>query len=74
KPQLEATKGLPERAAVRRRQERVERLMPTLPYAAQQAIRESQQSDLAGAGALSGRSPMGGFADAATAGIPRVAT
>jgi phospholipid/cholesterol/gamma-HCH transport system ATP-binding protein len=72
KPQLEATKGLPERAAVRRRQERVERLMPTLPYAAQQAIRESQQSALAGAGARPGGSPTGGFTDEATARIPRV--
>ncbi len=51
KPQLEATKGLPERAAVRRRQERVERLMPTLPHAAQQAIRESQAAQPAMAGA-----------------------
>jgi phospholipid/cholesterol/gamma-HCH transport system ATP-binding protein len=64
KPQLEATKGLPERAAVRRRQERVERLMPTLPYAAQQAIRESQagQPAMAGAGARPqavGASPYG---------------
>jgi phospholipid/cholesterol/gamma-HCH transport system ATP-binding protein len=62
KPQLEATKGLPERAAVRRRQERVERLMPTLPYAAQQAIRESQSAQPAMAGAptqVMGAAPYG---------------
>lgn len=62
KPQLEATRGLPERAAVRRRQERVERLMPSLPLAAQQAIRESQAARPAMAGArtqVMGASPYG---------------
>jgi phospholipid/cholesterol/gamma-HCH transport system ATP-binding protein len=62
KPQLEASKGMPERAAVRRRQERLERLLPTLPYAAQQAIRESQTGQPAMAGAhtqVMGASPYG---------------
>jgi phospholipid/cholesterol/gamma-HCH transport system ATP-binding protein len=45
KPQLEATKGMPVRAAVRRRRDRVQRLLPTLPHAAQEAIRQSYGAD-----------------------------
>jgi phospholipid/cholesterol/gamma-HCH transport system ATP-binding protein len=41
KPQIEATAGLPERQAVHRRRERVMRMLPTLPPAAQAAIRQS---------------------------------
>jgi phospholipid/cholesterol/gamma-HCH transport system ATP-binding protein len=39
--QIEPTPGTPERKAVRRRQERVMKLLPTLPPAAQRAITES---------------------------------
>jgi len=41
KPQIEAAPGLPERKAVKRRQQRVEEMMHTLPEPAQRAIRES---------------------------------
>jgi phospholipid/cholesterol/gamma-HCH transport system ATP-binding protein len=54
KPQLEATKGLPERKAVRRRQDRVQRMMHTLPPAAQQAIRASYSEIAAGHGGGAG--------------------
>jgi phospholipid/cholesterol/gamma-HCH transport system ATP-binding protein len=40
-PQLQPTPGLPERMAVRRRKDRVMRILHTLPVAAQQAIVES---------------------------------
>jgi len=43
KPQLEPSAGLPQRRAVGRRRERVESMMHTLPYAAQEAIRESYE-------------------------------
>src|SRR4051794_16860142 len=43
KPQLDATAGLPERKAVKRRQQRVQDMLHTLPPAAQEAIRRSQQ-------------------------------
>jgi len=67
KPQLETSPGMPERAAVARRQERVERLLPTLPSAAQQAIRDSYAGAPVSAGAP-GRPPgpprrMGGPAN-----------
>ncbi len=46
KAQLEASTGMPDRAAVHRRRERVEAMMHELPEAAQQAIRRSyEQSD-----------------------------
>ncbi|GEL22032.1 putative ribonucleotide transport ATP-binding protein mkl [Pseudonocardia sulfidoxydans NBRC 16205] len=41
KPQLEPSAGLPQRRAVGRRRERVESMLHTLPYAAQEAIRAS---------------------------------
>jgi phospholipid/cholesterol/gamma-HCH transport system ATP-binding protein len=40
-PQLQPTPGLPERDAVRRRKERVMRILPSLPAAAQHSIVES---------------------------------
>ena len=40
-PQMQATPGMPERQAVRRRQERVRSILHTLPAAAQSAIVES---------------------------------
>ncbi len=39
-PQLTVTPGIPERDAVRRRQERVRQILHTLPPAAQEAIRD----------------------------------
>jgi len=45
-PQLEPSPGMPERRAVRRRQERVAEMLHTLPAAAQDAIRDSLPSDL----------------------------
>jgi phospholipid/cholesterol/gamma-HCH transport system ATP-binding protein len=45
KPQLEAAAGLPDRQAVHRRRERVMRMLPTLPPAAQAAIRESYSGE-----------------------------
>ncbi|TDO08738.1 hypothetical protein EV580_4767, partial [Mycobacterium sp. BK086] len=39
-PQLTVTPGMPERDAVRRRQERVRQILHTLPPAAQEAIRD----------------------------------
>lgn len=65
KPQLEASAGMPERAAVGRRRQRVEQMMHTLSPEAQQAIRESQaeaQPAMADAGARTqvvGASPYG---------------
>ncbi|MDN5915176.1 MAG: ABC transporter ATP-binding protein [Pseudonocardia sp.] len=41
KPQLEASPGMPDRAAVHRRRERVDAMMHELPQAAQDAIRRS---------------------------------
>ncbi len=43
KPQLEASAGMPDRAAVHRRRERVDAMMHTLPQAAQDAIRASRE-------------------------------
>jgi phospholipid/cholesterol/gamma-HCH transport system ATP-binding protein len=44
-PQLQPTPGLPERGAVRRRKDRVMRILHTLPVTAQQAIVESMSPD-----------------------------
>ncbi|HEY9416150.1 MAG TPA: ABC transporter ATP-binding protein [Pseudonocardia sp.] len=44
KKQIKASKGLPERKAVKRRQERVEQMMHTLPQEAQDAIRADRES------------------------------
>jgi phospholipid/cholesterol/gamma-HCH transport system ATP-binding protein len=74
KPQIEATKGLPERKAVARRQARVRDMMHTLPPAAQEAILRSQQE--AGAPRARptavGASPYSAPAEAPTQTIPRV--
>ncbi|HLU56468.1 MAG TPA: ABC transporter ATP-binding protein [Pseudonocardia sp.] len=45
KPQLQPSPGLGERKAVARRRERVLQMLPTLPPAAQQAIREAYAHD-----------------------------
>jgi phospholipid/cholesterol/gamma-HCH transport system ATP-binding protein len=45
KPQLLASAGMPERRAVSRRRERVMGMLPTLPPAAQQAIRANDAGD-----------------------------
>ena len=45
KPQLFASRGMPERKAVTRRRERVTNMLHTLPPAAQQAIRANYASD-----------------------------
>jgi len=50
KPQLAPSPGMPERKAALRRQERVQRIMPTLAPAAQQAIRDSHRGASAYAG------------------------
>ncbi|MCW0212365.1 MAG: ATP-binding cassette domain-containing protein [Pseudonocardia sp.] len=52
KPQLAATAGLPDRQAVHRRRERVMRMLPTLPPAAQAAIRESYAHEGGGTATL----------------------
>jgi phospholipid/cholesterol/gamma-HCH transport system ATP-binding protein len=44
-PQLAPTPGMPERQAVRRRRDRVIRLLPTLPVDAQRAITESLEPE-----------------------------
>ncbi len=48
KPQLEASTGMPDRAAVHRRRERVEAMMHELPEPAQQAIRRSYEQSGSG--------------------------
>ncbi len=53
-PQLTVTPGMPERDAVRRRQERVRQILHTLPPAAQEAIRD----DLDGRGQLAELVPV----------------
>jgi phospholipid/cholesterol/gamma-HCH transport system ATP-binding protein len=59
-PQIQATPGMPERAAVGRRQARVREIMHTLPPNAQEAIRD----DLEGTHKYS-TNEFGGDADAA---------
>jgi phospholipid/cholesterol/gamma-HCH transport system ATP-binding protein len=54
KPQLEASKGLPERKAVGRRQQRVEDMMHELPEPAQRAIRKSMERNGNGSGSNGG--------------------
>ncbi|MEU7818024.1 ATP-binding cassette domain-containing protein [Pseudonocardia sp. NPDC049154] len=74
KPQLEATAGLPERKAVRRRQQRVQDMLHTLPPAAQEAIRRSQAEVAQPQRATAvGAAPYGRPGDAPTEVIPRVA-
>ncbi len=46
KPQLAPSPGMPERAAVARRRERVRQMLPTLAPAAQQAIRQSYAGEI----------------------------
>ncbi|SFQ63549.1 phospholipid/cholesterol/gamma-HCH transport system ATP-binding protein [Amycolatopsis arida] len=69
-PQLQPTPGLPERQAVRRRKDRVMRILHTLPPAAQEGIIESLTPEeqqrygvhphmLVGAGGPQGRPPAG---------------
>jgi phospholipid/cholesterol/gamma-HCH transport system ATP-binding protein len=53
KKQLKVSKGMPERKAVGRRQQRVEQMMHTLPQEAQDAIRADREAN-SGAGARSG--------------------
>ena len=69
KPQLQASPGMPERAAVRRRQERVHEMMHTLSPAAQEAIRANMDDQAVPAGAAAGRH---GFRDEPTTEFPRV--
>ena len=54
KPQLEVSPGMPERKAVARRRERVERMLHTLSPAAQEAIRRSYANEPAAAAAMAG--------------------
>jgi phospholipid/cholesterol/gamma-HCH transport system ATP-binding protein len=56
KPQIEASSGLPERAAVGRREQRVDEMMHTLPESAQKAIREAREERTGGSGNGSGGS------------------
>ncbi|MHA6785382.1 ABC transporter ATP-binding protein [Pseudonocardia saturnea] len=63
KPQLEVSPGMPERKAVARRRERVERMLHTLSPAAQQAIRRSYANEPVAAmagGPLPRRGLLGG--------------
>jgi phospholipid/cholesterol/gamma-HCH transport system ATP-binding protein len=70
KPQLQASPGLPERKAVRRRRQRVMAMLPSLPVAAQRAIEASYAGDMVGAG--SGAMPYGpSFDEAPTTQFPR---
>ncbi|MCE0762571.1 ATP-binding cassette domain-containing protein [Pseudonocardia kujensis] len=80
KPQLEATAGLPERKAVGRRQKRVAEMLHTLPPAAQEAIRRSQEESGQAAQQPTRRRAVGAApygrpeepTDAPTQSIPRV--
>jgi phospholipid/cholesterol/gamma-HCH transport system ATP-binding protein len=69
KPQLQASPGMPERAAVRRRQERVREMMHTLSPAAQEAIRANMDDQAVPAGAGAARH---GLRDEPTTEFPRV--
>ena len=60
-PQLAPSPGVPERRAVARRLERVRAMLPTLPPAAQAAVRASLDRDVAaGAGPAERKGPPGG--------------
>jgi phospholipid/cholesterol/gamma-HCH transport system ATP-binding protein len=68
KAQLEVSPGMPERKAVGRRRERVERMLHTLPAAAQDAIRRSYANEPVAAmagGSLPQRGLLGGPVPAA---------
>jgi phospholipid/cholesterol/gamma-HCH transport system ATP-binding protein len=71
-PQIQATPGMPERAAVERRRARVREIMHTLPPNAQEAIRNDLDADRSGS-SESGRESRGrryDHEDADTASIP----
>ncbi|GAA4548831.1 ABC transporter ATP-binding protein [Pseudonocardia xishanensis] len=74
KPQIEASKGMPERKAVARRQKRVRDMLHTLPPAAQEAIQRSfaEQEHAHGRAAVVGAAPYGRPDEAPTSEIPRV--
>ncbi len=55
KPQLATSPGMPERAAVARRRERVHQMLPTLAPAARQAIRQSYAGETVPAAAPAGQ-------------------